>query len=54
MPLSGVPAGQEETGGMNLGVLGEARSDMSRETGLGVGERGLEKGWTAPVEVDTG
>ena len=51
MPLRGVPAGQEDTGGIDLGLLGEGRKELPRERGFGAGERGLEKGCAAAVEV---
>lgn len=51
-PLRGVPAGHEETGIGVLFVLGCRL--FPRETALGEGERGVENGWAAPVEVAVG
>lgn len=46
-----MPAGALETGS---GVLGFGRWWTPRETALGVGERGVEKGCAAPLDVAAG
>ena len=48
MPLRGVPAGQEDAGGIYLVVLEELKRDVPRETRFGVGGRGFEEGDAAP------
>lgn len=51
-PLRGVPAGHEETGIGRLFVFG--RRLFPREMAFGEGERGVEKGCAAPVDVAVG